>query len=359
MRKLSAFLLAAALLLSMTPAASAEEPPALSAKSAIVMNSGGEVVFAYNADERRLIASTTKLMTAILAIENNDVDEVVEIEPAWCGIEGSSMYLRAGERYSVRELLIGLLLASGNDAAVALACHTAGDLESFVALMNEKARALGMTASSFFNPHGLDAPEHASTAHDMAVLMCYCMENPVFAELTSLQSAAAGEQMIYNHNKLLSRYSGCIGGKTGYTEAAGRCLVSCAERDGTRFICVTLSDPDDWKDHAALYDWAFAHYANRTVVDGSLSFEIPVLSGKSESVTVVPGEDCTLFLPREEELVLIAEMPRFIFAPIQEGQTAGRILVQRSGETVAELPLIYAVSVERSAVLAPSQEIKS
>lgn len=255
------------------------------------------------------------------------------------------MYLRAGERYTVKELLQGLLLVSGNDAAMALACYTAGDAESFAALMNEKAAALGMENSSFANPHGLDAEGHHSTARDMAKLLCCCMENEEFAAITAMKSCTVGEQTLYNHNKLLSGCNGCIGGKTGYTEAAGRCLVSCVERDGTRYVCVTLSAPDDWNDHKKLYDWAYAHYTNRKIVDNSVGFDIPVVSGTLATVRAVPEREFSAFLPADKELVLLAEMARFTFAPVDQGETAGRIVVLMDGELLAEIKLIYEAEV--------------
>lgn len=251
------------------------------------------------------------------------------------------MYLSPGERYTVKELLQGLLLVSGNDAAIALACHTAGDMDSFVALMNAKAFSLGMENSSFANPHGLDGEGHYSTARDMAKLMCACMENEDFAEITATKSCTVGEQYLYNHNKLLSSCEGCIGGKTGYTEAAGRCLVSCTEREGTRYICVTLSAPDDWNDHKKLYNWAFSHYTNRAVVDEGLGFDIPVVSGTLSTIRAVPEEEFSAFLPTEAELTLIAEMARFTYAPVSQGETAGRIVVLLDGELLKEIRLVY------------------
>ena len=321
--------------------ARADDAPGVSAHSAMVMHSGGEVVFEKNADEQMLIASTTKIMTALVVLEHCALDEQVVILPEYCGAEGSSMYLSPGERYTVEELLQGLLLVSGNDAAIALACHTAGDIDSFVALMNAKAFMLGMENSSFANPHGLDGEGHYSTARDMAKLMCACMENEDFARITATKSCTVGEQYLYNHNKLLSSCEGCIGGKTGYTEAAGRCLVSCTEREGTRYVCVTLSAPDDWNDHKRLYNWAFSHYTNRSVVDESIGFDIPVVSGTLPTVRAVPEEAFSAFLPTDAELTLIAEMARFTYAPVQQGETAGRIVVLLDGELLKEIRLIY------------------
>ena len=331
----------AAMVYNIGAAAWADDVPGVSAHSAIVIHSGGEVVFEKNADDKMLIASTTKIMTALVVLENCALDEQVEILPEYCGVEGSSMYLSPGESYTVRELLQGLLLVSGNDAAIALACHTAGDIDSFVALMNAKAFTLGMESSSFANPHGLDGEGHYSTARDMAKLMCACMENEDFARITATKSCTVGEQYLYNHNKLLSGCEGCIGGKTGYTEAAGRCLVSCSEREGTRYICVTLSAPDDWNDHKKLYNWAFSHYTMRRVVDEGTGFAIPVVSGTQTVVRAVPEETLSAFLPTEAELTLVAEMARFTYAPVHQGETAGRIVVLRDGELLKEIRLIY------------------
>ena len=239
------------------PCAAAEEEPAISAVSAVIMDGRGEVLYAKNADTPSLIASTTKLMTAFVTILRCDPDESVRIENADCAVEGSAMYLVPGESYTVRELLTGLLLASGNDAAMALARHVAGDTEAFAALMNRSAAALGMSGSHFVNPHGLNAEGHYATARDLAALMHACMDCPLFRELSALPSATVKEQSYQNHNKLLTLCPGCVAGKTGYTQLAGRCLVSCAERDGRRFVCVTLNDPNDWEDHCKLYDWAF------------------------------------------------------------------------------------------------------
>lgn len=335
----------AAMVYNVNTDAYAADIPAVCAQSAVVMHSGGEVVFEKNADKRMLIASTTKIMTALVVLEECGLDEEVEILPEYCGAEGSSMYLKAGERYSVRELLQGLLLVSGNDAAIALACHTAGDIDSFAALMNAKAFALGMEGSSFANPHGLNAEGHYSTARDMAKLMCRCMENEVFAEITSMKSCETGGQTLLNHNKLLYGCDGCIGGKTGYTQAAGRCLVSCTERNGTRFICVTLNDPDDWRDHNRLYDWAFGRYSNRCVVDDSIGFDIPVVSGACDTVRAVPEKNFSAFLPKDAELVLVAEMPRFTFAPVAQGEAAGRIVVLNDKQLISEIKLIYSADV--------------
>lgn len=253
------------------------------------------------------------------------------------------MYLEPGQRYTVRELVTGLLLVSGNDAALALACHSSGSEEGFVKLMNQKARELGMNDTQFENPHGLNADSHYSTARDMARLMAYCMQNEDFAKISSIRSCTVGEQTLINHNKLLGYNIGCIGGKTGYTQAAGRCLVSCCERDGTRLICVTLAAPDDWRDHEKLYRWAYSQYSTRDVSEG-LCFEVPVVSGEAASVRVVP-EELRLFLPSSAELVAEAAMPNFVFAPVEAGEPAGIVCLYLDGQKLAEARLLYEESV--------------
>jgi len=294
-----------------------------------------------------LIASTTKIMTALVVLEHAEPDELVEILPEAVGIEGSSMYLRAGEEMSVRDLLFGLMLASGNDAAVALAHHVAGGIEDFAALMNEAAQELGMTNSHFVNPHGLDAEGHYSTARDMAVLAARAMELDSFAEIAGTRSIRAAGRSLVNHNKLLWRYSGAQGIKTGFTKAAGRSLVSAAERDGTRLICVTLSAPDDWNDHTALYDWGFAHYRyHGLVAAGELFATVPVISGVSDQVALIAEEALSLLVSPEDEVTLIAHTPRFVYANVRAGEQAGTLYAQVNGETVLEVRLLYGETVD-------------
>lgn len=330
------------LLLPLPAPAFAETAPATGAGACVVLCADdGSTLCAKNADSRCLIASTTKLMTALVCLENASLDDVVTAQARHCAVEGSSMYLRAGERYTVRELLLGLLLASGNDAALALAEHTAGSEAGFVRLMNQKAQELGLRDTHFENPHGLDAGGHYSTARDLARLMCACMENPAFRSLTAVRAISVAGQPLVNHNRLLSLCPGCIGGKTGYTRAAGRCLVSCCEREGMTLVCVTLSDPDDWNDHMRLYDWAYRNYALHDL-SAELSFDVPVLSGSRESVRAIPAPGARLVLPRGRESELCAELPRFVFAPVSRGESAGTLSYWKDGKTLARFPLLYA-----------------
>ena len=335
-------LLAVLLPFSVPAPADPQELPGLHALSAVLMAEDGEVLFAQEADRMLPIASTTKLMTALVVIENCDLEESVEIQPAWCGIEGSSVYLKPGDRYTVRELLLGLLLASGNDAATALACHCAGDIAAFSELMNRRAAELGMSGSHFTNPHGLNEAGHYSTARDLALLMLETMKNEKLSALIGMDKAQCGNETVYNHNKLLHRYAGCIGGKTGYTEAAGRCLVSCVERNDLRFVCVTLNDPDDWNDHAKLYDWGYAHFMARVINADNERHELPLLGGTVSSAVAVPAEEVKILLPRDSELLVNTELPFYVFAPVSRGAEAGRMILRDGERILREIPLVYA-----------------
>mgnify|MGYP000334164133 FL=1 len=255
------------LIFCITPAVA--EALEVSATAAVLMDADmGQVLYEKNGDRQMLIASTTKIMTALVVLEHAAPDDVITVTPDHMA-EGSSMYLRAGETVRVEELLYGLLLCSGNDAALALT-ECAGGLTPFVALMNEKAAALGMAHTSFANPNGLDADGHYSTARDMAVLAAAAVENPTFRRICSSRSVTIGQRTMENHNRLLRQVEGCVGLKTGYTRAAGRTLVSCTERDGCRLVAVTLQDGNDWADHAALYDYGFRLTAPRRGVQTAL-----------------------------------------------------------------------------------------
>ena len=228
----------------------------VSAAAAVLMDAdSGRLLYDKNGEKRMLIASTTKLMTALVALEQGGLQQEITVTGGHMA-EGSSMYLRAGEKLTLEELLYGLLLCSGNDAALAVT-ECMGGAVPFVARMNEKAAELGMENTHFANPNGLDDEAHYSTAEDMAKLAAAAMDDPVLRRVASTRTARIGGRTLTNHNKLLSRVEGCVGLKTGYTRAAGRTLVSCAERDGVRLVAVTLQDGDDWNDHASLYEQGF------------------------------------------------------------------------------------------------------
>ena len=320
--------------------------PDVSAESCILIHAdSGQVLYNKNEDEHKLIASTTKIMTALVALENSSPDDIVYIKPEYTNIEGSSMYLKAGEKYSLKELLYGLLLSSGNDAATAIAYHCGGTIEEFASMMNDKAKSLGLCGTCFKNPHGLDADGHYSTAEDLAIIMAEAIKNPVFCEIAGTKSCEVKGKTLVNHNKLLWSYPGMIAGKTGYTMAAGRSLVSCAQRDGLKLICVTLSAPDDWKDHTNLYDWAFNNYEYIALVPEGPICHIPVISGERESVGISADAVYTAIIPKDFPLSFSLELPPFVYAGVCAGDCAGKIFLKAGETVIGEYPLIYTESV--------------
>ena len=257
--------------------------PAVSARSALVLDAeAGAVLYEKDADRESLIASTTKIMTGWLCCRLLKPDTVCTVPAEAVGVEGSSMYLQEGEEVTVRDLLLGLMLQSGNDAAVALAILCDGSEEAFVERMNREAGALGLAHTRFANPHGLDSPDNRSTARDLALLTAAALEDPLFAEIVSTREAEAAGRTLTNHNRLLRTCEGCVGVKTGYTKAAGRILVSAARRGGRLLVCVTLDAPDDWNDHRKLLDAAFAQYHDTPVArTGEELLRLRICSGPS------------------------------------------------------------------------------
>ena len=332
------FLAAVALLCGAVSAA-----PQLSARSAVLLDgTTGRILCAKDAEHESLIASTTKIMTGLLAAESCDPAQVVTVPPEAAGIEGSSLYLRAGEQVTVRELLYGLMLQSGNDAAVALAVTCAGNQEAFVRQMNARARELGLRHTHFDNPHGLDSETHYSTAEDLGRLAMAALENDLFREVVSTKSITIGSRSFVNHNKLLRLYDGAMGVKTGYTKKAGRILVSAAERGGRRLIAVTISDPDDWNDHIKLLDCGFSQYREQLILQaGQKMAEIPVLSGRRETVRAVAARACSLPTSPEETITVRLRLPRFVYAPVRLGTFAGTAVILADGKELDRVPMIW------------------
>ncbi|MCD7831249.1 MAG: D-alanyl-D-alanine carboxypeptidase [Firmicutes bacterium] len=321
----------------------------VSARSAILIEaSTGDVIYEYNADEMLLMASTTKIMTALVVLESCALDERVTITEKSVGIEGSSLYLRAGETLTVEDLLYGLLLQSANDAATALAVYCAGSVENFAALMNEKAASLGCESTHFTNPHGLDDDEHRTTSRELANITAHALENETFRKIVStkeheIPDGDGGMRILFNHNRLLRENEDVIGVKTGYTMRSGRCLVSAAERDGVRVIAVTLSDPDDWNDHREMLSYGLDAYERRVLAgENSLVYAVPVTGGVKNFVTVKNAEAVSLILPAgSDELTLKIELDAFYFAPIKKGAVLGRaVWVDGNGNEAASVSLI-------------------
>ncbi len=323
---------------------------AVSAEKAILLDAiSGRVLYEKNADAQSLIASTTKIMTALVVCEQCNVLDRMRIPKEAVGIEGSSMYLKEGEVLTLQELLYGLMLSSGNDAAVALAIYCGGTVEGFAELMNDKARILGMKNTHFENPNGLDSPGHYSTARDLAVLAAYAMENPIFAKTVSTKSIRVGERYLTNHNKLLWRVEGADGVKTGFTKAAGRILVSSATRDDRRLIAVTLNAPGDWQDHTVMLNDGFARYAVRNIVrKGQLVGTVEVEGGENCRVQLLAAEDFDFSLSQEENPQLMVSGPGFVYAPVTEGAEAGFAYVLIDGNAVGKVPLIYGQTIEQT-----------
>lgn len=323
--------------------------PSVSAQSAILVEaSGGKILYEKNARVRLPMASTTKIMTAIVALENASPDMMVEVSAAAVGIEGSSVYLYAGERLTLEALLYALLLESANDAAVAIAIAVAGDTESFVERMNQKASELMLYDTHFTNPHGLDHPDHYTTAQDLSKIAAYCMHNEIFREIVSTQRMTIPlhdqeqARLLLNHNRLLRSYKGAIGLKTGFTKRSGRCLVSAARRDGIELIAVTLNAPDDWNDHRNMLDYGFS--GNTSILlqtAGGYQRTLPVIGKKNGTITVTNINEIKVFLPKSHgPITVVCELPRWVAGEIKQGQPFGRLIWYCDGEVLAVEALV-------------------
>ena len=260
--------------------------------------------------------------------------------PEAVGIEGSSVYLRAGETLTVRDLLYGMMLQSGNDAAAALAVYVSGSEDAFAAEMNRKARELGLKEIHFANPHGLDSEENYATAYSLGKLAAAAMKNPEFRKIVSSNSYSGAGRTFQNHNKLLWSYSGAMGVKTGYTRKAGRILVGCAERNGRRLISVTISDPQDWNDHSRMLDYGFFFFFFRNLVNpGDICGQLSVLSGPEDYVNLVAAEPVSFsMLPEEQAEYRLLTAP-FVYAPVNQGCRLGTMQVFVAGKLVANVPI--------------------
>ena len=328
----------------------------LSAQKAIVLDATtGRVLYEKNADTRSLIASTTKIMTALVVCEQCNVLDRMRIPKEAVGVEGSSIYLEEGEVLTLQELLYGMMLHSGNDAATALAIYCGGTVEGFVALMNDKARTLGLSDTHFENPHGLDSAAHYSSAKDLASLASYAMENPIFAQIVSTKEIHIEDRYLRNHNKLLWQVEGADGIKTGYTKAAGRILVSSASRDGRRLIVVTIAAPDDWNDHRLLLNQNFSNYHIEEIVSkGDILGTAEVAGGMETCVALVSDASFYFPLAAGENVEIRLPEPGFVYAPVASGQPAGEAKIYLNNYLVGKVSLIYGDTIEQE----PQQELK-
>ena len=326
-----------------TEAASAV--PHVSAESAILIEADtGDVVFETNARKKLPMASTTKIMTALVALENGDPDEEFPVPDEATEIEGSSVYLAAGERVTLRDLLYALMLESANDAAAAIAYRVGGSIDGFAGMMNDKAEELGLCDTHFTNPHGLDDPDHYTTAYDLGRLTCAALENAEFEKIVSTKSTNAFScgtpRTLVNHNRLLRSLDGAIGVKTGFTKRSGRCLVSAVRRDGVLTVAVTLNDPNDWTDHRALHEYGQLQYQSITLaLPGSASVEIPVVGGNAGRVRCSAADPLNAVLKRGQKVRMTVEAPRFVPAPVSRGDALGKAVFKADGKVIGSVPL--------------------
>lgn len=351
-----AILMLCIIIMMMTIVASASFERGLSARSAALYEpTTGTFLYEKEADRRLPMASTTKIMTAIVAIENCDLKEEVQIPNEAVGIEGSSIYLREGDVLTVEDLLYSLLLQSANDAAVALALKVSGDIAGFTDLMNSKAIELGIRDTHFDNPHGLHSKSHYTTAHDLAIIAAYALENPIFKKITSTYKytfmLSGNSRTVVNHNKLLNSYDGTIGVKTGFTKNSGRCLVSAAERDGVKMIAVTLNAPDDWRDHTSLLDYGLSAYEAIPLSEiADTQFRIGVMDSDIEEVTatILGASDIKLIRKRGgEEFSAKVDIKPYAVAPIKQGDKLGEIVINYGSTEYARADIVASNNVNQ------------
>ena len=337
----------------------------VNAEAAVVMDAdSGRLLYAQNPDKRLANASTTKIMTALLTLEQPDQDRYFTVDSDAIQVEGTTMGLQPGDSVTLHQLAAGMLLPSGNDAANAAAVEIAGSEEAFVRLMNQRAAELGLENTQYRNPSGRDAEGHYSSARDLATLAAHALENEDFADIVSKQEIRMAfgnppyNRSLYTTNKLLERYPYAIGGKTGYTDDAGLCLVTAAEKDGTRLIIVTLNGKDDVNTHMRLYEHFFPLLARVDLSGFTEGLSVPVTGGTRDSVAAVPAvEPEAALLEREyDELTREVELPQFVYAPVQTGQVLGEIRLLSGDKVVWQSALVAdsdvpALTRERQGIL--------
>ena len=346
-RTLSALLGCVVMLMCLPMMAHAQ--PSISAEAACVVEvSTGRILYSKNGEAQLPMASTTKVMTALLAVESGRLDEVITISEEACGIEGSSVYLETGEQFQLRDLVYALMLRSGNDAATAIALALGGTVEEFVSMMNERALELGATHTHFNNPHGLPDDEHYTTAEDLALISAVAMRNEEYAEIVGTKyfemkpDGNGTQRTLQNKNKLLWNYEGATGGKTGYTIRAGKCLVSSSKRDSLEVVCIVLNCPNMWEDSMTLMDYAHETYTLETVLEDETEIcTIPVLDGMEETASIVcaNGYSYPVLKNQQEKITTFSEVPQSLVAPVTQGEVIGMLYVQLDGETIETLPL--------------------
>lgn len=321
----------------------------VSAASAILMEqSSGRVLFEKEAHEKRRIASITKIMTAVLAIESGQLEDTVKVSKRAAYSEGSSLYLMPGEKIELEDLVYGLMLRSGNDAATAIAEHVGGSVEGFVFLMNQKAAEIGMKDTVFSNPHGLDDhEEHYSTAYDMALLTRYAMQNEMYRRVSGTKRyvAKGGDSVRSwgNKNRLLTeKYKYCTGGKTGFTKRASRTLVTTATKNGIDLIAVTLNAPDDWNDHMGMFEGGFEKYSMVKVLDKGTVNGIRMKDGKTALIVKAP-----LYYPLTKEEKGQIRLEFKLLNRAENNKVAGKAIIYLQNKEIRSVP-VYAAPVKKA-----------
>ncbi len=330
----------------------------LSAQSYILIDSQtGRVLYERNAHRKMPMASTTKIMTALVALEKGNIDDKVVIKKESVGVEGSSIYLRDGEILSLKDMLYGLMLRSGNDAAEAIAIHIGGDLDSFVSLMNKKAQSIGALNTNFANPHGLHHDLHYSTAYDLALITKAAFSYDEFANIVRSKSYVADREennYFYNKNKTLWEYTGGDGVKTGYTMRSGRCLVSSASKNGMRLIAVSLNAPNWFNDNYKLLDYGFNNYKEFLIYDkGQFMKKTNVINGNKEFVNLV--SENSFFYPlkdgEREKITVSIDVPSDIQTPIERGDRIGYINTYFDGQLINKSNLIAKDAIRKTNII--------
>lgn len=336
----------------------------VNAKSAILYDmETGRILWGKNINVKRPMASTTKIMTAVIALEKGNLDDTVTASPKACAISGSSIWLQPGEKLKLKDLIYGMMLKSGNDAATAVAQHIGGNVETFVEMMNKKAIDLGAYNTSFANPHGLDDHKHYSTALDLAIIGSYALKNPQFAQIVKTKQKIIDStnkqkrRQIMNINKLLWQYEGADGVKTGYTSMAGHCLVGSATRDGWQLISVVLKCPSRyciWQDTIKLLKYGFNNfYKYNAVKKHQIITTVEVLNGKADKLALLSKEDINIPLKKGEEqkVNIKVKIPDKIEAPITKNQPIGKLMVYFDSKLIKETELVAEVAVERKSFI--------
>ena len=350
MKRLCAALFAVLLLIPRIARAEEMFPDVPAEAACLIEANSGRVLYAKNENERLPMASTTKIMTALLAVESGRLTETVAVPDEAAGTEGSSMYLKAGETIPLADLVYGLMLTSGNDAAVAIACFLDGGVEPFAARMNARAEQLGLTGTHFVNPNGLHDPDHYTTAKDLAILGAAALGNPFFAEIAATQyhrTSGSNPHTLKNKNRLLWEYEGGIGVKTGYTKAAGKCLVFAAERGGMKLVGTVLNCPSMWNTAKSMLDAGFSDYRVKEFLSRRTVFSIPVENGVKKALSAAPIRG--ILYPTEtggEEAYSVETAFGACRAPVRAGERVGTASLVRNGTVVFKVPIVAAETVD-------------